>query len=611
MRFRDINMRLKLMMGFSLVILIPLIVITTFSMKSVTDGIEESMHEQVEDALDVAISVYQNQIVERAKNEAVNIAQMSEAQLAIQNEDKVALIQFTDIKRTQVEALLLEVADENGRLLARSFETNESSPILRDSSVEPTIYLTSFLTRNSDEVDPFVKRGMKYSVDSSVKRVQIEGKPDDILVRGLSQVRTYEDPFGVVIVGYLLNDEFSRNVAKITNTFVTVYSHDKPIAFSSDKIVTRNTAPPEITEVVLEQGKNIIATQRLGADSGSYSVGYTPIRDDSNQVVGMLSVAVSRAQIEQIQAASKKYLLISSLIALLFAVGMGQLIARQITNPINKLARGAKSVAEGNLDTKIDIDSKDEIGTFANIFNNMTQSLLEGKKREEKNVLDTIAALSKALEARDSYSEGHSQRVAEYTKMLAKMIGLPEEEQELLYNSGLLHDVGKIGIRDAVLLKDGRLTEEEYNIIKMHPVYGYEIAKNIDFLKPMLPMIRHHHEKVDGTGYPDRIKQDDIPLGARLMALADVYDAVTTDRPYRKGMSQERALSIFKKDAGTHFDAELVDAFLKGVEEGTIVDIRNKHKRPVRMVKSIQEEFHDVEPDEEELEPNIPAGASS
>ena len=140
-------------------------------------------------------------------------------------------------------------------------------------------------------------------------------------------------------------------------------------------------------------------------------------------------------------------------------------------------------VAEGDLDVQIDVDSKDEIGVFARTFNNMTAAVKDAKRLMEENTFEMIASLSKALEARDPYTEGHSLRVAEYSVALGKLIGLEQRELDLIYSSGLLHDVGKIGIRDSVLLKDSRLTDEEFEIIKTHPVVGHEIVKNLHFLK--------------------------------------------------------------------------------------------------------------------------------
>ncbi|OQY29144.1 MAG: hypothetical protein B6244_04725 [Candidatus Cloacimonetes bacterium 4572_55] len=657
MIFRDLGMRQKLLIGFSLVVLLPLLGVTTFSIKFVTDRIEESMEEQVRNALKVAHNTYQEQVVNRARDEADAISRISKAQDATKRGDRVDLIIFVGIKRSQSQALLLEIADENGVLLARSFETYENSPILRDPTIRQTVYLTDFpkyqitdplLTNLQQEqfpqeflaslesiknhvyrtdhqfidalekklgknilgqyknlilknilqhpdADPLLKVGVNFSKLTSITRVQIsDGHADDILVRGISQIRTYQEPFGLVIVGYLLNNEFAREVAKITNTYVMVYSGSNPIAFSCDEIVTDKKAPPEIVYPTLQNGEDIVVVQEIN-DLGEHSVGYKPLRDDHEKIIGMLSVAISRDRITNIKTASLKYLSVSALIALIFALLISHVISLQITDPINKLARGAGAVAEGDLDIQIDVNSKDEIGTFSKIFNNMTASLKEAKRLEEKTIIEAIGALSKALESRDPYSEGHSLRVAEYSRALAKELNMPPSEQELVYQSGLLHDVGKIGIRDAVLLKNGRLTREEFETIKMHPGKGYDIIKNIEFLKNLLPMVHHHHEKVNGVGYPDKLVGDKIPLGARLMAIADVYDALTTDRPYRKGMPQERALGIIEKDAGSHFDADMVKVWLDGFKKGTIKDIRHHHKRRVRVVKSIEEEVHEVE----------------
>ncbi|MCL6585462.1 MAG: HD-GYP domain-containing protein, partial [Anoxybacillus sp.] len=146
-----------------------------------------------------------------------------------------------------------------------------------------------------------------------------------------------------------------------------------------------------------------------------------------------------------------------------------------------------------------------------------------------------------------------------------KRLRLPEEQLQKLYKSAILHDIGKIGIPDAVLLKDGRLTDEEFAWIKKHPVLGENILRQvqpIEEVKDLLPGIRSHHERIDGKGYPDGLKGEQIPLFGRIIAVADAFDAMTSDRPYRKGMSVETAVSILLSGKGTQWDAEMVDHFV-------------------------------------------------
>lgn len=174
-----------------------------------------------------------------------------------------------------------------------------------------------------------------------------------------------------------------------------------------------------------------------------------------------------------------------------------------------------------------------------------------------------LFSLVKALEAKDMYTRGHSERVAHYATTLAMQIGLPEKEIEILRKGSLLHDIGKIGVREDVLLKPGQLTTAEMELIKIHPSVGFEICKPLKSLAPCLCCIRSHHERIDGEGYPDHLSSKDIPLDAKIIAVVDSYDAMVTDRPYRKKMPKEQALGIFEKEKKMgQWDVDVVEAFL-------------------------------------------------
>lgn len=172
-----------------------------------------------------------------------------------------------------------------------------------------------------------------------------------------------------------------------------------------------------------------------------------------------------------------------------------------------------------------------------------------------------ILALADTIEKRDPYTGGHTQRVMEYSLMIGYALGLNKEELEKLKLSAVLHDIGKIGIRDAILLKESKLTEEEFKIIQNHTIYGAEILSHIKQLRDVIPGVVYHHEKYDGTGYPYGLKGEEIPLIAQIIAVADTYDAMTTDRPYRKGLSKEVALAELERWAGKQFSPEVVKAF--------------------------------------------------
>lgn len=190
--------------------------------------------------------------------------------------------------------------------------------------------------------------------------------------------------------------------------------------------------------------------------------------------------------------------------------------------------------------------------------------------------LSVIQSLALAVDAKDQYTHQHILRVQRYATAIATRLNITGNEMEGLRTSALLHDIGKLGVPDSVLLKPGRLTDEEFAKIKQHPEMGAAILEPVDFPWPVLPGVRYHHEKWDGSGYPAGLKGEEIPLQARILAVADVYDALTTNRSYRSAWPHEKAAAEIARCAGTHFDARIVDAFLD-VIDATLAEMRREN----------------------------------
>ncbi len=199
-------------------------------------------------------------------------------------------------------------------------------------------------------------------------------------------------------------------------------------------------------------------------------------------------------------------------------------------------------------------------------------------EEREKLLVNVVRSLVSAIDSRDPYTCGHSERVALYAQRLAVEIGLDEDACEKIYLTGLLHDLGKIGIQDSVLKKDGPLTPEEFAEIQQHPELGWSILQGLEQFAYVLPGVLHHHERFDGQGYPDKLRGDETPLEGRLLAVADAFDAMTSNRTYRPGMPVEKAINIIAEGAGTQWDAELVDAFLRIMPD--IQEIRDSYRHP-------------------------------
>jgi putative nucleotidyltransferase with HDIG domain len=191
------------------------------------------------------------------------------------------------------------------------------------------------------------------------------------------------------------------------------------------------------------------------------------------------------------------------------------------------------------------------------------KELLETNKRLNKLTWGTLSALARAIDAKSSWTAGHSERVTELALQIGRVLGLPKDRLKDLHRAGLLHDIGKIGTPPEILDKPGKLTDEEYRIICEHPERGMRILEPIEDYAEAVPMVMQHHEWFNGKGYPDGLARDEISLGARILAVADVFDALISERPYRTGMPSDRAVGTIKQGSGSQFDPMVVEAFLK------------------------------------------------
>lgn len=210
-----------------------------------------------------------------------------------------------------------------------------------------------------------------------------------------------------------------------------------------------------------------------------------------------------------------------------------------------------------------------DVEMLGNVANQAVSAIENARLYEniQKVYLSTIEVLATAIDAKDPYTQGHSRRVTLYSVAIAEELNMTSKQIENVRYSGLLHDVGKIGIKDSIIKKPGRLTDEEYGIIKQHPSIGAKILKPVDFLSDKIPGVLHHHEYYDGRGYPSHLTGDNIPLDGRIICVADAFDAMTTNRPYRKGLSVKTAVGELNKFSGKQFDPECVKAFLRAFDK--------------------------------------------
>jgi len=264
-------------------------------------------------------------------------------------------------------------------------------------------------------------------------------------------------------------------------------------------------------------------------------------------------------------------------LAVFLSVGVSIFSARRITSPLQVLAQSSQAIARGDFSQRVHIKTRTEIGELATTFNTMSEELeqfVEDLKRaadENKNLfMGSIQMLAGAVDEKDPYTRGHSDRVTKYCLMIAKEMGLDPGFLEILRVSAQLHDVGKIGIEDRILKKPGALTPEEFEIMKTHTTKGANILRPVPQLREMLPGIELHHEALNGRGYPYGLKGDEIPLLARIIAVADTFDALTTNRPYQQAHDPVEALRIIQNLSGQRLDPKAVAALLAVFQRGEI-----------------------------------------
>jgi len=263
--------------------------------------------------------------------------------------------------------------------------------------------------------------------------------------------------------------------------------------------------------------------------------------------------------------------------AVLMSIVVSVLAARSITRPLDILTESSQAIAKGDFSKRVQLKSRTEFGELADTFNSMSSDLerfvQDLKRAAEENrelFMGSIQMLAGAVDEKDPYTRGHSDRVTKYSVLLAKELGLEPHEVEKIQISAQLHDVGKIGIEDRILKKPGALTPDEFEIMKTHTTKGATILRPVTMLKDMIPGIELHHESLDGRGYPYGLKGDQIPLVARIITVADTFDAMTTNRPYQAAMDPEYVVRIINSLANTKFDPKVVSALTAVFERGDL-----------------------------------------
>jgi putative nucleotidyltransferase with HDIG domain len=256
--------------------------------------------------------------------------------------------------------------------------------------------------------------------------------------------------------------------------------------------------------------------------------------------------------------------------SLALAVALSAAVARTVTRPIGDVVRGALDIARGRFGREVRVRIGNELGDLAYAFNHMSRELATYDAENhrliaalERGYLETIRSLAAAVEAKDPYTSGHAERVAALAVEIGRELGLEGARLQALEYGGILHDIGKIGIPDAILSKRGSLSPAELELVRGHPRIGAEIVGGVEFLRDAVPAVRSHHERWDGTGYPDRLAGEAIPLVARIVNIADTFDACTSRRPYQEAIPADVVVAILEGLKGAQTDPSVHDALLR------------------------------------------------
>jgi putative nucleotidyltransferase with HDIG domain len=441
--------------------------------------------------------------------------------------------------------------------------------------------------------DPFVSKALQRAFTTTLQSLVFRSDP--------LAIGPEDRPAFVMAVPLEVNDQFSGMLAAVVsldgilkrlqetsvrgrvvfvvdhNGHIVAHPETRQFVPGSD---AKSMSPVVAQAATLPKGLRTTETfRRFETDDNGHKtemVGtYSTIPDLNWSVVAQRGLDKARedAGVTELNAQALKFVVVVTFTALV----LGYFFAVGISTPIRALATSTLAISRGEFHQRTPVQGAAEISELAETFNHMAGDIEEfvdklklAADQNHELFLGSIRMLAAAIDEKDPYTRGHSGRVAKYSIIIAQQLGLQSTELEKIRISALLHDVGKIGVDDRVLKKPGKLTTEEFDLMKQHPLKGANIMRPVGQLKEMLPGIELHHEHVNGGGYPHGLQGDEIPLMARIIAVADTLDAMTTNRPYQSAMDLEFAMNSIIKLANTKFDAAVVDALDRAVRSGKL-----------------------------------------
>lgn len=373
----------------------------------------------------------------------------------------------------------------------------------------------------------FNRRYLEYAVEKELSYARRHNQPFSVIMLDIDYFKAINDAYG-----HQFGDIVLKHIAKMMRNLVR--RHDTVIRFGGEEFIIIAPKTDRFTGLVLARRLLESANLRNFGNRSHIiklktSIAVASYPEDGTIIEGMDLVYIA----DQILRRVKEY-------------------------------GGNRVYSSKNMETeKLDIGFEAELGVDVRFLKKKVQRLA---KRANQCLVEAIFAFSKTIGLKDRYTERHAEGIVSYAERTAKELGLDPAKAELVRKAAILHDLGKAGIAEEILRKKAKLSKEEYERIKRHPQIGADILKPIGFLRDIVPFILYHHERWDGKGYPSGLKGEEIPIGARIIAIADVYQSLTSNRPYRKAYPREEALEIIRKGSGTEYDPRVVEAFLKIAE---------------------------------------------
>jgi putative nucleotidyltransferase with HDIG domain len=440
--------------------------------------------------------------------------------------------------------------------------------------------------------DAFLRREMERAYVASRQRQGFSGQPltlgngsSALTVMLVSAPVVYDRKFLGMVAAVVDLDFLVKRLKEVTRGGLTPFVVDNQgrlvAAANSDYATGQDMTGLEIVKNFVDEGNQaqfVVPTREYDLKQGNKTVRmlgtYSPAVSLDWAVVAQKPRDEAYRAVYDMESAARKLAIMAVMVSLV----VGFFAARWLSHPLEVLTASSRAIARGDFSQRVHVNSRTEIGELADTFNHMTEELehfvLDLKRAAAENrelFLNSIQMLAGAVDEKDPYTRGHSDRVTKYSVMIATELALSEESIEIVRVAAQLHDVGKIGIEDRILKKPGALTNEEFAIMKMHTTKGANILRSVSQLKEMIPGIELHHESLDGRGYPHGLKNGEIPLLPRIIAVADTFDALTTNRPYQQAHDPQETLRIIRSLSGKRLDPNAVTALCAIYDRGEIV----------------------------------------